>query len=67
MARFESRPPVARRGMCDCSSRIIDEWSLGRFAEGVDVALELSRRPTRGGCIRSGHTILEGADLRQLS
>jgi hypothetical protein len=27
---------------------MIDEWSLERFAEGVDAALELSRRPPAG-------------------
>jgi glycosyltransferase involved in cell wall biosynthesis len=48
MARLGSLPPDARRGMGDCSSRIIEEWSLGRFAEGVDAALEFSRRPPAG-------------------
>jgi glycosyltransferase involved in cell wall biosynthesis len=48
MVRLGSLTPDARRGMGDCSSRIIDEWSLGRFAEGVDAALELSRRPPAG-------------------
>jgi len=48
MSRLGSMPPSARRSMGDGSSRIIDEWSLERFAEGVDAALELSRRPPAG-------------------
>jgi hypothetical protein len=34
--------------MGESSSRRIGEWSLERFAEGVDAALELARRPPAG-------------------